>query len=129
MMRLVRLLLYACGCYLYFRIGYPDEGPGGFYHTLTVPLLVGGSLGVFALLKAIDLGTRAAALAIELAFAAGVFLYLGFTLPQANGVSPLSKLASGQRPTQAAARAGIGRLGLDPDSGAAQAVVSLFPKR
>ena len=128
MIRLVRLIGYAAGAYFLFRVGFPDEGPTGIYHTMTVPILLGGAVGVFMLIKAIDLGSKGLALAIELGFAGAVFLYLGFTLPQAKGGPPLLQLASGQVPNRAKARQGIKKLGLDPDSAPASFLTKIFPE-
>lgn len=126
--RLIRLLIYCGGSYLFFRVGFPDEGSSGIYHAITIPVLLGGAAGVFVLLKAIDLGSKGIALAIELGFAAAVVLYLGFTLPQAKGRAPLSQLLDGEIPSRAVARDGLKRLGLDPD-GPAGVVAKLFPER
>lgn len=126
--RLIRLLVYCGGSYLLFRVGFPDEGPAGIYHTVTIPVLLGGAAGVFILLKAIDLGSKGIALAIELGFAAAVVLYLGFTLPQAKGRAPLSQVLDGEVPSRATAREGLRRLGLDPQ-GPAGVVTKLFPER
>lgn len=127
MMRLVRLIAYTAVVYLLFRVGFPDEGPTGIYHTLTVPILLGGAVGVFILLKAIELGSKGLALAIELGFAGVVVLYLGFTLPQAKGDPPLLQLLSGEVPNRAKAREGLEKLGLDPDSPPASFLTKLFP--
>lgn len=127
MMRLVRLLAYAGAAYLTFRVGFPDEGATGIYHAVTGPILVGGAVGVFILLKAIDLGSRGLALAIELGFGAAVFLYLGFTLPQQSGRAPLSQLLSGEVPRRAQARKGMEKIGLDP-GGPAGLLTKIFPE-
>lgn len=126
-MRLIRLLFYAAAGYLAFRIGFPDDAPNTAYHAITVPLLLGGAVGVFILLKAIDLGSKTAALAIELSFAGAVLLYLGFTMPQTKGKAPLMQLLAGDVPTRATARDGLRKLGLDPDSAPAKLLTKLFP--
>lgn len=126
--RLIRLLLYCGGSYVVFRVGFPDEGAAGIYHAITVPVLLGGAVGVFILLKAIDLGSKGLALAVELGFAAAVVLYLGFTLPQAKGRAPLSQVLDGEIPSRATARDGLRRLGLDP-GGPAGIVTKLFPEK
>jgi hypothetical protein len=127
-MRLIRLLFYAAAGYLVFRIGFPDEAPHTTYHAITVPLLLGGAVGVFLLLKAIDIGSKTAALAIELAFAGGVALYLGFTMPQTKGKAPLMQLLSGEVPRRATARDGLRKLGVDPESAPAKLLTKLFPE-
>ncbi|MBI5201357.1 MAG: hypothetical protein HY925_07210 [Elusimicrobia bacterium] len=127
MIKFVRLIGYAASAYFFFRVGFPDEGAAGLYHTLTVPILLGGAVGVAILLKAIDLGSKGLALAIELGFAGAVFLYLGFTLPQAKGNPPLLQLASGEVPNKAKAKQGLKKLGLDPDAAIGSVLVSIFP--
>ncbi|MBI4348644.1 MAG: hypothetical protein HY553_17530 [Elusimicrobia bacterium] len=126
-MRLLRLLSYAGAGYLAFRVGFPDEGAPGIYHAVTVPVLIGGAVGVFILLKAIDLGSRGLALGIELGFGAAVFLYLGFTLPQQSGRAPLSQVLSGEVPRRAQARKGLEKIGLDPE-GPAGVLTKIFPE-
>ena len=109
MARLIRLLAYAAGAYLFFRVGYPEAGPLAGYHSSALPVIAGGAAAVVLLCAALKLASGMAVLGVELAFAAGVFVYLGATMPQLRGRSALSQLLSGEYPARAA-RAAAERL-------------------
>ena len=126
--RVIRLGLFATAIYFYFKIAFP-AGAGKAYDMVTVILLAGGAMGVAFLIKLLDFGESLIVWAIEGAFAVAVFFYLGFSLPQSKGVSPIVQLWHGHRPTQSDASDGLQKLGLNPNLAPAAYIVSLFPKR
>lgn len=124
-MALIRTALPAALIYLAFLVAYPEWG--GRLYTVLVPLLLaGGVVGLWFLLKILDLGAKR--LAVELGFLVLVFLLVGYTLPQKSGRAPLEQWSEGARPNQPAARRGVARLGLSPDEGYGARIVSLFPR-
>ena len=124
--RLLRLGLYAATIYFFFRVAFP-EGDGRVYHWISPPLLFGGAMGMFMFIKFIDINSRAALWGLEALFAAGVFLYVGLTMPQTKGKAPLEQLMAGERPTRSTVRTGVSKLGLDANGKAAGAFIDLFP--
>jgi hypothetical protein len=127
MFRLIRLLIYAAGIYALFLIAFP-EWNGEVYHVATLAIIGGAAVGLFILTSAIQITSTAMKIAIELAFAAGVAVWLAYTMPQKSGKTPWEQWAEGHRPNQSEARQGLSRLGADPQSPAAAFVIGLFPK-
>lgn len=112
--------------YALFLIAYPDWN-GMVYHVVSLSVIGAIAVGFFILLKAIDITSMVAKIALELAFAVVVALYLAYSLPLNSGKTPWELWAHGHRPTQSAARDGFSRLGVNPNSQAAGLIISLFP--
>jgi hypothetical protein len=122
---LIRTGLPTALIYLAYLIAYPEWG--GRLYTVLVPLaLAGGVVGLWFLLKILDLGAKR--FAVELGFLVLVFLLVGYTLPQKSGKAPLEQWSAGGRPGEPAARRGVARLGLSPDEGYGAWIVSFFPR-
>lgn len=127
-MALIRPALLAALIYLAYAVAYPDY-TGAAYHVVTLSVIAGGAVGLWFVKKAAGLVEGTAMLVLELAFLAGVALFVGFTMPQRTGKAPLEQWAAGARPTRDSVRRGLGRLGANPDGPAAAAFAGLFPKR
>lgn len=123
------LRLLALGGLVYggFAVAYPDW-VGTVWPAMTLAFIAGGAVGVFALHKMLDLTEGAAKWGIEAVFVVALVLWVGYTMPQQSGKSPLSQWAEGARPKQADAKRGFKRLGVDPDGAIAAKVVELFPR-
>ena len=127
-MALIRPALLAALIYFAYAIAFPDY-TGTVYHVVVVSVIAGGVVGLWLLKKILDLSEGAAKFFLELAFLGAVAAFVGYTMPQKSGKSPLTQWAEGERPTRDAARRGIERLGADPNGPAASKIVALFPKR
>lgn len=127
-MALIRPALLAALIYLGYAVAFPDY-TGGAYHAIVLSAVAGGAVGLWFLKKVLGLVEGAALVALELAFLAAVALFIGGTMPQKSGKTPLEQWAAGARPTQDSARRGLERLGVDASGPAASKVVALFPKR
>jgi hypothetical protein len=125
---LIRPLLLAALIYGAYAVAFPDY-TGTVYHAMTLALIAGGAVGLWFLKKILDLGEGVAKLLLELVFLAAVALFVGYTMPQKSGKSPLTQWADGAHPTQAAAARGLARLGVDPRGQVGWRIVALFPKR
>ncbi len=128
-MGLIRLLLLSTAAYCFFLLAFPQWGGGQAYHVASLSIVAGAAVGTWLCLKALDLGSSLFKFGLELAFAAGVFLYFGYTMPQKTGLAPLEQWSQGHHPTQTDARDGLMRLGLNANAGAGRLIVSLFPAR
>lgn len=128
MFRLIRLVAYVAALSFFYRVAFPNTGTTGIYDMVSMIILLGGAVGIFIMMKVIDMSSQGVALAVEAAFAAAVFVYLGLTLPQAKGLAPLQQMLKGEHPTQSTARDGFAKLGLDSNSQTARLVIGLFPK-
>lgn len=111
-MALIRTALLGGLVYLAFVVAFPNW-TGQIYHVMALSCIAGGAVGVWFLRKILDLGGGAAKIVLELAFLAGVALFLGLTLPQKSGKTPFEQWAAGGRPTVEAARRGLRRLGVE----------------
>ena len=136
-MALIRPAVLAALVYLGYTVAFPDY-TGTVYHVImsalrrgVEPLAVSRATGVdlWFLHKLLDLSKGAFKIALEVAFLASVALFVGCTMPQKSGKSPLTQWSEGARPTQSSARRGLERLGLDPNGSVAAKLVGLFPKR
>lgn len=126
-MALIRLFCYLGGTYGFYILAFP-QWTGQVYHVASLAILAGLAVGVFLLLKIIDISSALGKLAIELSFALGAVLYFGYTMPQKSGKPPIQQWVEGHRPTRSDARDGAQRLGLNPNSKAVEFVINLFPK-
>lgn len=124
---LLRLGVYVSGIYSSLLVAFP-QWEGQTYHVASLALIAGGAVGLIFFFKMVEIGSRLTRLAIELVFAAGVFLYFGYTMPQKSGKPPIQQWMEGYHPTQTHARDGLSRVGLDPNSKPSQWIVALFPK-
>lgn len=127
-MALIRSLALGLLVYAAIALCYP-EWTGQAYHVIVLAVIAGGSVGLWALNKVLDLGSGAAKVGLEAAFLAAIALFVGYTMPQKSGKPPFQQWAEGVRPTQASARQGFDRLGVNPNGPVASRVVKLFPKR
>jgi hypothetical protein len=125
---LIRSLLLGLVLYALMAVAYP-EWTGAAYHAMALSMIAGGAVGIWALDKALDFGSGAAKIGIELAFLVAIALFLGYTMPQKSGKPPFQQFAEGVRPNRDTARRGLERLGVDPRGSFAEVVVRLFPKR
>jgi len=126
-MGLIRILLLTAAAYALTLIAFPEWGGHQVYHVASLSIIAGGAVGLWLMLKAMDLSFGLMKLGIELCFAGAVVLYLAYTMPQKSGFTPMEQWAQGHRPTQAEARQGLMRLGVDADSKPGSLVVGLFP--
>ncbi|MBI4678085.1 MAG: hypothetical protein HY748_10930 [Elusimicrobia bacterium] len=122
----VRLFVLGGAVYAFFLLAFPEWTGGGAYHLASTGLVCLGAGGVFAFLKTLQVRSLPVTASYELGFLVAVLMYFLFTWPCKP--LPIQQFGQGYRPTRADAAQGLRRLGLDPDSGAAKAVVSLFPK-
>ena len=113
--------------YGFYVVAFP-QWTGLVYHVASLSILAGLAVGVFLLLKIIDISSALGKFVIEMCFAAGVLLYFGYTMPQKSGKPPIQQWVEGHRPTRSDARDGVQRLGVDPNSKPAEFVIDLFPK-
>lgn len=127
-MALIRSLALGLLVYAAIAVCYP-EWTGQAYHVIVLAVIAGGSVGLWALSLVLDLGSGAAKVGLEAAFLAAIALFVGYTMPQKSGKPPFQQWAEGARPTQASARQGFDRLGVNPNGPLASRVVKLFPKR
>lgn len=127
-MALIRTFVLGLLVYGLIVLCYPDW-TGQAYHVMVLSVIAGGSVGVWALHKVLDLGTGTAKIGIELAFLVAIALFLGYTMPQKSGKPPFQQWAEGVRPTRDTARQGFDRLGANPNGAIAAFIVNLFPKR
>lgn len=127
-MALIRSLVLALLVYGAIVLSYPDW-TGEIYHVLMLSMIAGGAVAVWFLGRILDLGSGAAKIGLELAFAAGVALFVGYTMPQKSGKPPFTQYAQGVKPTRATARHGLDRIGVNPNGPIAEKIVALFPKR
>lgn len=127
-MALIRSLLLGMLVYGGIAVSYPDW-KGQVYHVVMLSAIAGGSVAVWFLSKILDLGSGAAKIGLELSFALGIALFVGYTMPQKSGRPPFEQWAQGVRPDRDTARRGFDRLGVNPNGPVASRVVDLFPKR
>ena len=127
-MALIRPAVLAALVYLGYTVAFPDY-TGTVYHVIVPACIAGGVVGLWFLHKLLNLSKGAFKIALEVAFLASVALFVGCTMPQKSGKSPLTQWSEGARPTQSSARRGLERLGLDPNGSVAAKLVGLFPKR
>jgi len=125
---LIRTLILGLIVYGGFAVCFPDW-TGAAYHAMLLSMIAGGAVGIWLFGKVIDIGSGTAKIALELAFAGVIALFLGYTMPQKSGKPPLQQWAEGARPNQAAARKGFDRLGVNPNGALASRLVKLFPAR
>lgn len=125
-MALIRSFVLALCVYGLVLLAYPDW-TGEAYHVMTLSVIAGGAVAVWALDKVLDLGTGAAKIGLELGFLIAVALFLGYTMPQKSGKSPFEQFAEGARPTRAGARRGMDRMGVNPNGPIAKHLLFLFP--
>ncbi|MDE2141061.1 MAG: hypothetical protein KGJ84_01445 [Elusimicrobia bacterium] len=102
-MALIRPALLASLIYLAYAVAYPDY-TGTAYHVVTLSVIAGGAVGLWILKKVVGLVEGAAIVALELAFLAGIALFVGFTMPQKGGKAPLEQWAAGAHPTRDSVR-------------------------
>lgn len=127
-MRLIRLFAYGCGIYLFYLLAFPGW-KGSSYHLTTLALIFAAAFALHAALGLLRIGSLIGTFLFEFSFALGLLLYMGWTMPQNSGKPPLQQWIEGRTPTQAHARNGIARIGLDPDSKPARFLIRLFPRR
>jgi hypothetical protein len=126
-MGLIRILLPTAAAYSLTLIAFPEWGGHQTYHTASLAVIAAAAIGLWFTLKAMDISFGLMKLCIELCFAGAVVLYLAYTMPQKSGFTPMEQWAQGHRPTQAEARQGLMRLGIDANAKPGSMVVSLFP--
>ena len=127
-MALIRTLILGILVYAAIAVCWPDW-TGQTYHVMVLAVIAGGAVGVWALHKILDLGEGVAKIGVEIGFLIGVTLFVGYTMPQKSGKAPFEQWSEGVRPTQASARQGFDRLGVNPNGAIASRIVALFPKR
>ena len=127
-MALIRTFALGLLVYGLIALCYPDW-TGQAYHVMVLSVIAGGSVGIWALHKVLNLGTGTAKIGIELAFLVAIALFLGYTMPQKSGKPPFQQWAEGVRPTRDTARQGFDHLGVNPNGAVASLIVDLFPKR
>lgn len=125
-MALIRSLFLALCVYGLFALAFPDW-TGEAYHAMTLSVIAGGAVGLWALNKVLDLGSGAAKIGLESAFLVAIALFLGYTMPQKSGKAPFEQWAEGARPNRAGARRGMDRLGVNPNGPVARQILNLFP--
>ena len=128
-MGLIRILSLTAAAYALTLIAFPEWGGHQTYHTWSLVVIAAAAIGLWFTLKAMDISFGLMKMGIELAFAGAVVLYLAYTMPQKSGFTPMQQWAQGHRPTQAEARQGLMRLGVDTNSRTGSLVLGLFPTR
>jgi hypothetical protein len=123
---LIRTALIAAFIYAAYLVVFPDWRGGTLYHVLVPAFIAGGVVGLSLLKKALDIAEGAMKIGLEIFFLLGVALFLGFTLPQRSGMSPLSQWSHGKRPTRYDALRGLERLHGDPHGLFGEAIRAVF---
>ncbi|MBI4676201.1 MAG: hypothetical protein HY748_01320 [Elusimicrobia bacterium] len=124
--RFIRITAATGLIYLLLRVGYPVEGHQ-IFHMLAVLAILTAATVVTVALQLMEFASVKLPLILEAAFAAAVFVVLGFTMPSKRGPI-LPQILEGRLPTQSSVREGLARLGLDPKSDASKRIIAVFPK-
>lgn len=127
-MALIRSLFFGLLVYGLIALCYPDWS-GQIYHVVVLSMIAGGSVVVWFLSRVLDFSSGAGKVGLELAFAAAIALFVGYTMPQKSRKPPIQQWMEGVRPTRDTARHGFDRMGVNPNGAVASKVVDLFPKR
>ena len=128
MMRFFRLALLGVAIYAFYILAFPGW-KGSQYLMTTLGLILGAAFILHMALEMFKIGSLIGSIIFEFCFGLGLILYMGWTMPQKSGKTPIQLWAEGHRPTQAAASEGLERLHLNPQSRAGALILGFFPKR